>query len=156
MMNKGLEVIEAAMLFCMPEVEIEVILHPQSTVHSLVRYADGSLLAQLGEPDMRTPIACALSWPERIDAGVRQLDLIACARLDFRAVEAQRYPCLELAREALRSGGAMPAVLNAANEIAVQRFLDGEIGFCDIARVMAVSKPWWPWMPAYARMPGRY
>lgn len=139
MMNKGLEVIEAAMLFDLPEPDIQVVLHPQSTVHSLVRYSDGSLLAQLGEPDMRTPIASALAWPARIDAGVKQLDLVAAGRLDFAPMDAQRYPCLGLARDALRAGGCLPLVLNAANEVAVARFLAGEVRFTDIARLVSAQ-----------------
>lgn len=137
LMNKGLELIEACWLFGLPPERIEVLVHPQSIVHSMVRYADGSVLAQLGNPDMRTPIAHALAWPERIDAGVAPLDFIALARLDFSAPDEQRFPCLALARQAFITGGVAPAWLNAANEIAVQAFLDGQIGFMDIARINA-------------------
>lgn len=134
LMNKGLEVIEARWLFDLPPEQISVVVHPQSIVHSLVEYVDGSVLAQLGNPDMRTPIAYGLAWPERIDAGVGSLDLFQVARLDFEAPDLQRFPCLGLAFEALSLGGAAPAVLNAANEVAVAAFLDGQIGFCDIPR----------------------
>ncbi|HRP23538.1 MAG TPA: 1-deoxy-D-xylulose-5-phosphate reductoisomerase [Thauera sp.] len=136
MMNKGLEVIEAHWLFGAPVDMIEVVVHRQSVIHSMVEYADGSVIAQLGNPDMRTPIAHAMAWPERIDAGVRPLDLFEIARLDFERPDFARFPCLRLAFEALRSGGAAPAVLNAANEEAVAAFLDRRIGFLDIARVI--------------------
>jgi 1-deoxy-D-xylulose-5-phosphate reductoisomerase len=136
MMNKGLEVIEACWLFdCSPE-QVQVVLHPQSVVHSMVSYADGSVLAQLGNPDMRTPIAHALAWPERISSGARPLNLIEVGRLEFFAVEQERFPCLRLAYEALRAGGTSTAILNAANEVAVQSFLDNRIGFTDIPRVI--------------------
>ena len=137
LMNKGLEVIEAQRLFGVDPGRIEVLVHPQSIVHSLVEYADGSQLAQLGSPDMRTPIANALAWPERIDAGVARLELASAARLDFEAPDRVAFPCLDLAFAALRAGGAAPIVLNAANEIAVAAFLDGRIGFLDIERVIA-------------------
>lgn len=136
MMNKGLEVIEACYLFGLPPARIEVVVHPQSVIHSLVEYADGSLLAQLGSPDMRTPIAHALAWPQRIDAGVRTLDLFEVARLEFEPPDRQRFPCLQLAYEALQAGGAAPAVLNAANEVAVQAFLERRISFTAIAEVV--------------------
>jgi 1-deoxy-D-xylulose-5-phosphate reductoisomerase len=137
MMNKGLELIEAASLFGMDAAHIEIMLHPQSVVHSLVEFADGSVLAQLGQPDMRTPIACALAWPARIDSGVPPLDLCAVGRLDFRPMDPARYPCLALAQNALSSGGSVPAVLNAANEIAVEAFLSKRLAFTGIADVIA-------------------
>jgi 1-deoxy-D-xylulose-5-phosphate reductoisomerase len=134
MMNKGLELIEAHHLFAMPETKIEVLVHPQSVIHSLVHYVDGSVLAQLGSPDMRTPIAFALGWPQRMAAPSPRLDLAQLARLTFQAPDSKRFPALELAREALRCGGGGPTILNAANEVAVSGFLAGEIGFLDIAR----------------------
>ena len=137
MMNKGLEVIEAHWLFGASAAQIEVVIHPQSVIHSMVAYADGSVLAQLGQPDMRTPIAHALAYPERIDAGVETLDLARIGQLDFRAPDMQRFPCLQLAFDVLHAGGSAPAVLNAANEIAVQAFLDGQIGFTRIAALIA-------------------
>jgi 1-deoxy-D-xylulose-5-phosphate reductoisomerase len=133
MMNKGLELIEAHYLFAMPEERIEILIHPQSVVHSLVAYVDGSVLAQLGTPDMRTPIAYALAWPERIPAPTKRLDLVERAQLTFEAPDVARFPALRLAREALRAGGSAPTVLNAANESAVAAFLGGRIGFLDIA-----------------------
>ena len=136
MMNKGLEVIEAHWLFdCSPE-QIQVVIHPQSVIHSLVEYADGSVLAQLGNPDMRTPIAYALAYPERIDAGVPSLDLFALARLDFEAPDLDRFPCLQLAYAALRAGGTAPAILNAANEVAVAAFLARRLPFLGIPRLI--------------------
>jgi len=135
MMNKGLEVIEACWLFGTTPSQVQVVLHPQSVIHSLVEYADGSVLAQLGNPDMRTPIAHALAYPERIDSGVAPLDLFAVAQLDFERPDTGRFPCLRLAYEAMEEGGTAPAILNAANEVAVQSFLDGRIAFTDIARV---------------------
>lgn len=137
MMNKGLEVIEAHWLFGASADIIEVVVHPQSVIHSMVDYADGSVIAQLGNPDMRTPIAHAMAWPERIEAGVRPLDLFSIARLDFERPDFARFPCLRLAFEALRAGGAAPAVLNAANEEAVAAFLDHRIGFLDIPAVIS-------------------
>lgn len=137
MMNKGLEIIEACFLFGVDEAQIEVLVHPQSVIHSMVRYRDGSVLAQLGQPDMRTPIANALAWPQRIDAGVEPIDFKALAALEFEAPDHDRFPCLALAREAMRAGGSANGVLNAANEVAVQQFLGGRIGFRDIARVNA-------------------
>jgi 1-deoxy-D-xylulose-5-phosphate reductoisomerase len=136
MMNKGLEVIEAARLFALPPERIEVLVHPQSAVHGMVQYADGSLLAQLGTPDMRTPIAHALAWPARMAAAIPRLDLAALARLDFFAPDPLRFPALRLAREALMAGGGAPTILNAANETAVALFLDRRLGFLDIAAVV--------------------
>jgi 1-deoxy-D-xylulose-5-phosphate reductoisomerase len=137
LMNKGLEVIEACWLFGTGPERITVVVHPQSTIHSLVQYKDGSVLAELGNPDMRTPIAHALAWPERFDSGVAPLDLVAVGRLDFQAPDPARFPCLQLAFEAARAGGSAPLVLNAANEMAVAAFLDGRIDFPGIARVVA-------------------
>lgn len=133
MMNKGLEVIEACWLFDLAPERVEVVVHPQSIVHGMVEYADGSLLAQLGSPDMRTPIASALAWPERMAAPVERLRLTDIARLDFEPPDLQRFPAIRLAREAMQAGGIAPAVLNAANEIAVEAFLADRIGFLDIA-----------------------
>lgn len=136
MMNKGLEMIEACWLFDARPEQIEVVIHRQSVIHSLVDYVDGSVLAQLGNPDMRTPIAHALAWPERIDSGVSPLDLFAIGRLDFERPDEQRFPCLRLAREAVQAGGSAPAMLNAANEVAVEAFLQRRIRFTDIARMI--------------------
>jgi 1-deoxy-D-xylulose-5-phosphate reductoisomerase len=136
LMNKGLEVIEAHWLFGATAEQIEVVIHPQSVIHSMVQYNDGSVLAQLGNPDMRTPIAHALAWPERIASGVAPLDLFATARLDFEAPDSVRFPCLRLAFEALKHGGTAPAILNAANEIAVEAFLQGQLPFLDIPRLI--------------------
>ena len=136
MMNKGLELIEACWLFDARPEQVEVVIHPQSVIHSLVDYIDGSVLAQLGNPDMRTPIANALAWPERIDSGVAPLDLFAVARLDFQRPDEQRFPCLRLAREAAVAGNSAPAMLNAANEVAVAAFLDGRIRYPQIARII--------------------
>ena len=136
MMNKGLELIEAHYLFAMPEERIDILIHPQSVVHSLVSYVDGSVLAQLGTPDMRTPIAFALAWPERISAPTKRLDLVERGQLTFEAPDTVRFPALRLAREALRAGGLAPTVLNAANEAAVAAFLGGRIGFLDIAAIV--------------------
>jgi len=136
MMNKGLEVIEAHWLFNASADDIQVVVHPQSVIHSMVQYVDGSVLAQLGNPDMRTPIAYALAYPERIEAGVVPLDLFAIAKLDFVAPDFTRFPCLGLAYQALRAGGTVPALLNAANEVAVAAFLDGRIAFLDIPRLI--------------------
>ncbi len=132
LMNKGLEVIEAYHLFRMPLERIDIVVHPQSIIHSMVSYCDGSVLAHLGAPDMRTPIAYALSWPERIATPTRRLDLAAIGRLTFEPPDQQRFPALRVAREALIRGGGSPTVLNAANEVAVHAFLDGRIGFLDI------------------------
>jgi len=136
MMNKGLEVIEAHWLFNAPADAIEVVVHPQSVIHSLVQYVDGSVLAQLGNPDMRTPIAYALAYPGRITAGVAPLDLVKVAQLDFAAPDFKRFPCLSLAYQALRAGGTAPAILNAANEVAVAAFLEGKISFLAIPRLI--------------------
>jgi len=136
LMNKGLELIEACRLFGVSPDLVQVVIHPQSVIHSLVEYADGSVLAQMGNPDMRTPIAHALAWPERIDSGVRSLDLFEVGRLDFEAPDLARFPCLRLAGEAVRTGGTAPAILNAANEIAVGAFLESRIGFTDIAIII--------------------
>lgn len=145
MMNKGLEVIEAHWLFGASAGQIEVVIHPQSVIHSLVSYVDGSVLAQLGNPDMRTPIAHALAYPERIASGVAQLDLTTIAQLLFERPDFSRFPCLKLAYDALQAGGTAPAILNAANEVAVQAFLNREIGFRMIdqliARVMETVSP---------------
>ncbi len=139
MMNKGLEVIEACWLFDAEPEQIQVVLHPQSVIHSMIQYTDGSVLAQLGNPDMRTPIAHALAWPERMDSGVPPLDLFAIARLDFEAPDFSRFPCLRLAYEAIQAGGTCPAILNAANEIAVQAFLDRRLNFATIPDVIEAT-----------------
>ena len=136
MMNKGLEVIEACWLFAVGVERVEVVLHPQSVIHSMVDYDDGSVLAQLGNPDMRTPIAHALAWPQRIASGVAPLDLVGVGRLDFEAPDLARFACLRLAYEAIRAGGTAPAVLNAANEIAVAAFLDQRLAFTAIPEVI--------------------
>ncbi len=136
LMNKGLELIEACWLFGVKPEQVEIVIHPQSVIHSMVEYVDGSVLAQLGNPDMRTPIAHALAWPERIESGVKNLNLMEIGRLDFEAPDLNRFPCLQLAYAAARAGGTLPAILNAANEVAVQAFLDGRIGFTDIAQVI--------------------
>jgi len=136
MMNKGLEVIEACWLFNTDADNVQVVLHPQSVIHSMVQYADGSVLAQLGRPDMRTPIAHALAWPERIESGVEPLNIFDVARLDFIEPDFQRFPCLRLAYEAMQQGGTAPAILNAANEIAVESFLNNELSFMKIAEVI--------------------
>jgi 1-deoxy-D-xylulose-5-phosphate reductoisomerase len=136
LMNKGLELIEACLLFGLPPQQVEVVVHPQSIVHSAVEYLDGSVLAQLGSPDMRTPIAHALAWPDRIASGVQFLDLVRTARLDFRAPDTEKFRCLALAQAAAHTGGLIPAVLNAANEIAVQAFLDRQLNFLEIATVI--------------------
>ncbi len=136
LMNKGLEVIEATLLFALPESRVDVLVHPQSVVHSLVEYADGSMLAQLGAPDMRTPIAQALAWPERVTSGVQSLSLPQIGRLDFEPPDHERFPGLLLARAAARAGGTAPALLNAANEVAVQAFLDRRLNFTRITAVI--------------------
>lgn len=137
MMNKGLELIEAHWLFNCPPDKLEVVIHPQSVIHSMVRYRDGSVLAQLGNPDMRTPIAYCLGLPERIDSGVGDLDFDALSALTFQKPDFDRFPCLKLAYESMNAGGAAPCVLNAANEAAVAAFLDGQIKFTDIAKTVA-------------------
>lgn len=148
LMNKGLEVIEAHHLFDMPTDAIEVVVHPQSIVHSLVDYHDGSMLAQMGLPDMRTAIAYGLSYPDRIDTGVKALDLAAISRLDFSAPDCRTFPCLGLAYKAIQRAGNAPAVLNAANEIAVARFLQGSLKFLAIADVIAETLEAVAWEPA--------
>lgn len=137
MMNKGLELIEAHWLFNCPPEKLEVVIHPQSVIHSMVRYRDGSVLAQLGNPDMRTPIAYCLGLPERIDSGVGELDFGALSALTFQKPDFDRFPCLKLAYQVMNAGGAAPCVLNAANEVAVAAFLDKRIKFTDIAKVVA-------------------
>ena len=137
MANKGLEMIEAAYLFSMPEHRIDVVVHPESIIHSLVEYVDGSTLAQMGPPDMRTPIACALAWPDRIEWPAPPLDLPALGKLTFEVPDTERFPALRLAREALRAGGAAPAIFNAANEVAALAFLDRKLSFLNIAAVVA-------------------
>jgi 1-deoxy-D-xylulose-5-phosphate reductoisomerase len=136
LMNKGLELIEACLLFDLPPARVEVIVHPQSIVHSLVEYRDGSMLAQLGNPDMRVPIAHALGWPERIDSGVESLDIVRAGRLDFEAPDLARFPCLSLAMTVAGLGGTAPTVLNAANEVAVNAFLERRLAFTDIPRAI--------------------
>jgi len=137
MMNKGLEMIEASYLFSTPEDRVDVVIHPQSVIHSLVEYVDGSTLAQLGPPDMRAPIACAFSWPDRLPWPAPRLDLAAYGQLTFESPDLDRFPSIGIAREALRLGGAAPAAMNAANEVAVAAFLDRRIGFLDIAGAVA-------------------
>ena len=139
LLNKGLELIEAAMLFSIEPARIEVLVHPESVVHSMVEFIDGSTLAQLGSPDMRTPIAQALAWPERIAAGVEFLDLLRVRTLNFRAPDLERFPCLQLARSAAETGGLCGAWLNAADEVAVQAFLDKRLNFGDIPAVIATT-----------------
>ena len=136
MMNKGLEVIEAHHLFGLPAEQIKVLIHPQSVVHSMVRYIDGSVIAQLGQPDMKTPIAYGLGWPLRIDAGVKELDFTTAHDLKFEPVDLNRFPCLSLSYQALAAGGLAPTILNAANEIAVDSFLKQEIGFTQISELV--------------------
>jgi 1-deoxy-D-xylulose-5-phosphate reductoisomerase len=136
LMNKGLELIEACALFGLPPERIDILVHPQSVIHSMVEYVDGSVLAQLGSPDMRTPIAQALAWPQRMHGGVQSLDFVQLGRLDFRPPDPRRFPCLRLAPAAIRAGGLTPAILNAANEVAVQAFLDGRLNFLDIPAVI--------------------
>jgi 1-deoxy-D-xylulose-5-phosphate reductoisomerase len=136
MMNKGLELIEASLLFSMPVKAIQIVIHPQSVIHSMVDYDDGSVLAQLGNPDMRTPIAHSLAWPNRIDSGVEPLDIFKIKTLDFESPDEARFPCLKLAADAAVQGGTRPTVLNAGNEVAVEAFLDSRIRFTDIPRVI--------------------
>ena len=150
MMNKGLEMIEAHWLFGVPRERIEIVIHPESIVHSLVEYVDGSMLAQLGNPDMRTPIAQALAFPDRIDAAVPVLELVRRGRLTFEAPDRQRFPCIDLAFDALGAGGTAPAVLNAANEVAVAAFLDARIRYTDIAAVCAEALTRLPARPVAA------
>lgn len=148
LMNKGLELIEACWLFNMTPDKVQVVVHPESIIHSLVQYVDGSTMAQLGNPDMRTPIALGLAWPERIPAGVSALDLLTTASLHFEAPDETRFPCLRLAREAMQAGGCAPAVLNAANEVAVAAFLDGQLRFTDIPVLIERTLTELPMMPA--------
>jgi 1-deoxy-D-xylulose-5-phosphate reductoisomerase len=148
LMNKGLEVIEAHHLFGLPAERIDVVVHPQSTIHSLVDYVDGSMLAQLGQPDMRTTLAVGLAWPERIDAGVAPLDLVAVARLDFQAPDLAAFPCLGLAFDALKAGGSAPAVLNAANEVAVSAFLQRRLAFLGIPALIERTMHRLPALPS--------
>ena len=136
MMNKGLELIEACWMFAVDQDDVEILLHRQSIVHSMVAYNDGSVIAQMGNPDMRTPIANALAWPDRIESGVEPLDLLQVSQLDFTLADEERYPCLKLAREAWHQGGTSMTVLNAANEIAVEHFLSGQIKFTEIPRLI--------------------
>jgi 1-deoxy-D-xylulose-5-phosphate reductoisomerase len=143
MMNKGLEFIEACWLFGARSDQIEIVIHPQSIVHSMVEYADGSVLCQMGMPDMRTPIANCLSWPKRIESGVERLDFTRLSQLDFHAPDFNRFPCLRIAIEAINHGGTVPAAINAANEEAVAAFLKGQVSFLDIPRVVAeVANGW--------------
>jgi 1-deoxy-D-xylulose-5-phosphate reductoisomerase len=136
MMNKGLEMIEACLLFDMQPEQIQIVIHPQSVIHSMVDYVDGTVLAQMGNPDMRVPIAYSLAWPERFDSGVAPLDIFQVARMDFEEPNLQRFPCLRLAYQAIHAGGIMPTVLNAANEIAVEAFLNEQLRFTDIAVII--------------------
>ncbi len=149
MMNKGLELIEAKHLFGLPEDRIEIVVHPQSVIHSLVSYVDGSVLAQLGSPDMRTPIAVTLAWPKRMPAPSARLDLAVIAKLTFEAPDPERFPALRLARDALIAGGSAPIVLNAANEEAVASFLKGKIGFLEIAGLVEDTLAELPVAPIY-------
>lgn len=139
MMNKGLELIEAAALFGLPASQVDIVVHPQSIIHSMVEYVDGSFLAQLGAPDMKIPIAHSLSWPERIESGAKTLDITEIARLDFEKPDMDNLPCLRLARTAAELGGSAPAVLNASNEVAVEAFLQSRIGFTDIPKVIEAA-----------------
>lgn len=136
MMNKGLELIEACALFQLPPEKIEIVIHPQSAIHSMVEYVDGSILSQMGCPDMRIPIAHALGWPDRIESGVPSLDLIALSRLDFSAPDAERFPLLKLSTQAAKQGGTMPTILSAANEVAVEAFLNKQISYTEISRLV--------------------
>jgi 1-deoxy-D-xylulose-5-phosphate reductoisomerase len=136
MMNKGLEIIEACWLFDTGQDKIEVVVHPQSVIHSMVEYVDGSVLAQMGNPDMRTPIAYALGWPDRCDSGVKPLDFFEVGRLEFERPDDRRFPSLRLAREAMSAGGTAPAILNAANEVAVEAFLTNRLPFPAIAETV--------------------
>jgi 1-deoxy-D-xylulose-5-phosphate reductoisomerase len=139
MMNKGLEMIEACILFAMTPDQIQVVIHPQSVIHSMVDYVDGTVLAQMGNPDMRIPIAYSMAWPERFDSGVEPLNIFDVRRMDFQEADLKRFPCLRLAYQAINSGGIMPTVLNAANEIAVEAFLNEEIRFTDIPVIIERS-----------------
>ncbi|MDO9104254.1 MAG: 1-deoxy-D-xylulose-5-phosphate reductoisomerase [Methylovulum sp.] len=139
MMNKGLEMIEACLLFNMEPEQIQIVIHPQSVIHSMVDYVDGTVLAQMGNPDMRIPIAHSLAWPERFDSGAEPLNIFSIARMDFEEPDLGRFPCLRLAYEAIHAGGIMPTVLNAANEIAVDAFLNGQVRFTDIPVIIERS-----------------
>ena len=139
MMNKGLEMIEACILFAMTPDQIEVVIHPQSVIHSMVDYVDGTVLAQMGNPDMRIPIAYSMAWPDRFDSGVEPLNIFNVRRMDFQEADLERFPCLRLAYQAIHSGGIMPTVLNAANEIAVEAFLNEQIRFTDIPVIIERS-----------------
>jgi 1-deoxy-D-xylulose-5-phosphate reductoisomerase len=139
MMNKGLELIEACALFSVPHSKIEIVIHPQSVIHSMVEYVDGSILAQMGSPDMRVPIANALAWPQRIESGATRLNVTEIARFDFEAPDEVRFPALRLARLAAESGGALPAIMNAANEVAVEAFLNGRINFDKISEIVETT-----------------
>jgi 1-deoxy-D-xylulose-5-phosphate reductoisomerase len=150
MMNKGLEMIEAHWLFGLPPEQIEIVVHPQSVIHSLVEYVDGSMLAQLGHPDMRTPITHALAYPDRVDAGVPALELVRQGALTFESPDHERFPCVGLATDALRAGGTAPAVLNAANEVAVAAFLAARIRYTDIAPACAEALARLPTRPVHA------
>jgi len=136
MFNKGLELIEAAQLFDMTSSQIEIVVHPQSVVHSMVGYVDGSVLAQMGDPDMRTPIAYALGWPDRVETTVERLDFKKFSRLDFEAPDETRFPALRIAREALEAGGLVPCAMNAAKEVAATAFIRKQIGFLDLASIV--------------------
>jgi len=149
MMNKGLEVIEAHYLFGLPAEQIKVLIHPQSVIHSMVRYLDGSVIAQLGQPDMKTPIAYGLGWPDRIDGGVEELDFLKLSQLHFEGVDNEKFPSLKLAYQALTMGGLMPTVLNAANEVAVEAFLQQKIKFTQIADVVAKTLDQFSVSPAH-------
>jgi len=148
LMNKGLELIEACWLFNAKPAQVQIVVHPQSIIHSLVQYVDGSTLAQLGNPDMRTPIAHGLAWPERLPSGVAPLDLIVTGQLSFEAPDEGRFPCLRLARQAMEAGGVAPAMLNAANEVAVAAFLDGRLKFTGISGLIEQVLTELPMMPA--------
>jgi len=150
MLNKGLEVIEAHWLFAMPPERINVVIHPQSVVHSMVEYEDGSVLAQLGQPDMRTPIAYGLGFPDRIASGVGMLDLALAGRLDFEEPDLKQFPCLKLSFDALRSGQGACIALNAANEIAVAGFLSGALAYTEIALVIDAALDWQAGVPESA------
>jgi len=139
MVNKALELIEACFLFGLPESAIDIMIHPQSIVHSMVHFCDGSVLAQMGNPDMRTPIAYGLAWPERMDAGVATLDLAAISTLEFTRPDLVRFPCLRIGREVARTGGSAPVILNAANELAVAGFLAGSLRFDQIPAIIAAT-----------------
>jgi len=139
MMNKGLELIEACWLFDVTPKDVEIVLHPQSIIHSMVQYVDGSVIAQMGNPDMRTPIAYGMAWPERLSSGVADLDFFSMANLTFSKPDAQRYPALGIAADAFNKGGTIPAVMNAANEVAVQAFLDGRISFVQITKIVEAT-----------------